>query len=108
MRFETVEDGGLLVTGLTELAASNAGRVRDGIRAALPPGCRRLDLDLSQTRFVDSSGLGTLIALHKTLRSNGGELRVLYPTPGVIQILELTRLHGLFEIVLGTSPHPAE
>ena len=59
-------------------------------------------MDLSQTRFVDSSGLGMLIALHKTMVGRGGSVRILNPTPSVQQILELTRLHRVFEIVKTT------
>ena len=88
-----------VVTGLKELVAANAAQVRDEIRAALPAACVTLDLDLSLLSFLDSSGLGTLISLHKTLRSRNGTVRLLKPAANVQQILELTRLHRVFEIV---------
>ena len=87
-----------VVTGLQELVAANAAQVRDEIRAALPATTVNLDLDLSALTFLDSSGLGTLISLHKTLRSRNGTVRLLKPAPNVQQILELTRLHRVFEI----------
>ena len=87
-----------VVTGLLELVAANAAQVRDGIRAALPATTVRLDLDLSALTFLDSSGLGTLVSLHKTLRSRNGTVRLLKPAPNVRQILELTRLDRVFEI----------
>jgi len=43
--------------------------------------------------------LGALIALHKSVAANKGMLRILQPTPTAQQILELTRLHRVFEIV---------
>jgi anti-sigma B factor antagonist len=89
----------LLVSGLTELNATNAGGFRDAVRAALTPQTHNLDVDLSETRFLDSSGLGALIALHKTVTGNQGLVRILKPTPTAQQILELTRLHRVFEIV---------
>ena len=88
-----------LVTGLQELVAANAAQVRDDIRAALPPACLNLELDLSSLSFLDSSGLGALISLHKTLRSRNGTMRLIKPAPNVQQILELTRLHRVFEII---------
>jgi len=91
----------VVVTGLLELVAANAAQVRDEIRAALPVSTLNLDLDLSVLTFLDSSGLGTLISLHKTLRSRNGTVRLLKPAPNVLQILELTRLHRVFEIVNG-------
>jgi anti-sigma B factor antagonist len=91
----------VVVTGLLELVAANAALVRDEIRAALPATTIRLDLDLSALTFLDSSGLGTLVALHKTLRSRNGTVRLLQPAPNVRQILELTCLNRVFEIVNG-------
>lgn len=88
-----------VVTGLVELVAANAAQVRDEIRATLPATTTCLDLDLSAMTFLDSSGLGTLISLHKTLRARNGTVRLIKPTPNVQQILELTRLHRVFEIV---------
>ena len=87
-----------VVTGLVELVAANAAQVRDDIRAALPATTVRLDLDLSALPFLDSSGLGTLVSLNKTLRSRNGTVRLLQPAPNVRQVLELTRLHRVFEI----------
>jgi len=89
----------LLISGLTELNAANASGFRDAVRAALTPQITHLDVDLSETRFLDSSGLGALIALHKSVAANQGILRILQPTPTAQQILELTRLHRVFEIV---------
>jgi anti-sigma B factor antagonist len=89
----------LLISGLTELNATNAGGFRDSVRAALTPQITNLDVDLSETRFLDSSGLGALIALHKSVTANKGVLRIVKPTSTAQQILELTRLHRVFEIV---------
>jgi anti-sigma B factor antagonist len=89
----------LLLSGIHELAAANSTSFRDDARAALKDGITTIDVDLSLTRFVDSSGLGALIALHKTMCARGGTVRIINPTPNVEQILELTRLHRVFEIV---------
>ena len=101
MNIQNKDAQNTVVTGLLELVAANAAQVRDEIRAALPPTCICLDIDMSQLTFLDSSGLGTLISLHKTLRSRNGSVRLLKPAPNVQQILELTRLHRVFEIVNG-------
>jgi anti-sigma B factor antagonist len=99
MKLQITDSKNALVTGLVELVAANAAQVRDEIRAALPATTVNLDVDLSALTFLDSSGLGTLISLHKTLRSRNGTVRLLKPAPAVRQILELTRLHRVFEIV---------
>jgi len=89
----------LALSDIPELNAANSATLRDEARAALRDDQTSIDIDLCRTRFVDSSGLGMLIALHKTSVGRGGCVRILNPTPSVQQILELTRLHRVFEIV---------
>lgn len=92
----------LEVVGLSELNAENASQVRDDIRAKIKPEHELLRLDLSRVKFIDSSGLGVLIALQKTIFSQEGRLQLIDPTPTALQILELTRLHRIFEIITTT------
>jgi anti-sigma B factor antagonist len=96
------QDTTLALSGITELNGANSVAVRDEVRAALKTGLTTIDIDLSETRFVDSSGLGALIALHKTMCARGGNVRIIDPRPSVQQILELTRLHRVFEIIKTT------
>ncbi|MBL9138745.1 MAG: STAS domain-containing protein [Verrucomicrobiales bacterium] len=88
----------LFVPGPRELNATNSAPFRDQVRSNLKTEHNRIDLDFSTTHFVDSSGLGALISLHKAICSRPGVLRILNPTPPVQQLLELTRMHRLFEI----------
>jgi anti-sigma B factor antagonist len=97
---KTQNDGTTLrVSAVSELSAANANSFRDETRQALGNEQRNIEIDLSQTASVDSCGLGALVALHKTASSRGGILRLLNPTPPVQQILELTRMHRIFEVV---------
>jgi anti-sigma B factor antagonist len=89
----------LRISNLKELGSANSNDVRDRARAALTPSQKNIDIDLSEIKLLDSCGLGMLISLHKTTCSRQGSLRILNPTPGVLQILELTRLHRIFDIV---------
>jgi anti-sigma B factor antagonist len=91
----------LTVSGVTELNATNAGSFRDQGRTALVEARNNIDIDLSRVQFLDSAGLGALVALRKTAAERNGKVRLLNPAPHVQQILELTRLHRVFEIVRG-------
>jgi anti-sigma B factor antagonist len=90
----------LRVSDIAELNAVNASSFRDEVRAAMPRSPESIEIDLSQTRFVDSSGLGALFALYKHANTNndGVTLRLLNPRPPIQQLFELTQLHQLFEI----------
>jgi len=49
---------------------------------------------------MDSSGLGALFALYRaTAQRKDVVLRLLNPTPEIQQLLELTQMQQLFEIV---------
>src|SRR4051794_27911451 len=88
----------LIIQGVKELGAANSNAFRDWVRAAMPDGQKNIEIDLSETGFIDSCGLGALIALHKTACSRKGTVRLLNPQPSVQQLLELTRMHRIFEI----------
>jgi anti-sigma B factor antagonist len=98
MKLETSGDT-LKISAVKQLGAANAGAFRDWARKALTEGFKNIEVDLSETSFVDSCGLGALVALHKTACSRGGVLRLLKPPPPVQQILDLTRLSRIFEVV---------
>lgn len=89
----------LRISEFEELGVANSTDFRDKARAALTPAQKNIEIDLSQTQFMDSCGLGTLISLHKTTCSRNGAMRLVNPTPNVQQVLDLTRMHRLFEIV---------
>ena len=89
----------LCITTPADLNASNVGAFREKARASLEGEHTRIDVDMSRTTFVDSSGLGALISLHKMMTARGGSVRLLYPMPAVLQLIELTRMHRIFDVV---------
>jgi len=57
-----------------------------------------------ETEFVDSSGLGALISVYKFAIRAGLQCQFVWSINSAIQqILELTRLHRLFEIVVPSA-----
>ena len=94
-----IEGPTLVISEITELGAANSNGFRDWVRSSMKDGHKNIEVDLSHTSFIDSCGLGALIALHKTACSRQGTVRLLKPQPQVQQILELTRMHRIFEIV---------
>lgn len=89
----------LRISELPELTAVNSNQFREEVRASLPPALETIEIDLSQTQFVDSCGLGALFALYRIAETQGISLRLLNPPPTVQQLFELTQMHQLFEIV---------
>jgi len=96
-----IEDDGstLHVSDLTELSAQNSVSFRQQVHAALTPSLASIEVDLAGTQFVDSCGLASLCSLRASAEPKGMSIRLLNPEPPVHQLLELTQMHELFEIV---------
>ncbi|MBF4624801.1 STAS domain-containing protein [Clavibacter sp. VKM Ac-2872] len=77
-------------TGLLNMAA--APDLRQAIHDALEPAPRRIVVDLAGVEFIDSSGLGALIAGLRAARDGGGDLRIAAPGPQVAMVLQLSNL----------------
>jgi len=96
----------LIITELNELCAANAIQFREEVYAALSNRLSLIEIDLSETRHVDSSGLGALCSLQRSAGSIGISLRLLNPEPSVQQLFELTQMHQIFDIVHKESTWP--
>ena len=58
----------------------------------------KFNIDFSKCNFIDSTGLGTLISIHKKcMKLNGSFKLFAVNNPSVIKIFELTRLNSVFQ-----------
>ena len=97
--FTTESQGGTTVVVIgADLDSGNTAQAREFINGLTDGGRINLVADLSGMGFVDSSGLGALVAALKAARSKGGDLRLCGVVPAVSTILELTRLTKLFQV----------
>jgi anti-anti-sigma factor len=91
----------LTVRGYKELTAINADKFHREVHAMVN-GHKILEVDLSETTFMDCAGLGSLIALKHLVRDRGGKMRLLSPTPPVLRLFNQMRSEtgnvGEFEI----------
>lgn len=98
-----VEGPETVVRLIGELDVASAYDVRALSAKALDrPGLTNLILDLSELKFIDSSGLGALIALRETASEKGVEVTVRETPASVQRILDITGVGQLF----GSPPHP--
>ncbi len=79
----------------TQIGADAAEEFKTKILEKLPAEKGRVAIDLSKVEFMDSSGLGALVSLLKTVRP-GGELILFGMCPSVQEILRLTHLDSVF------------
>jgi len=68
------------------------------IRELLPKGERKILLNLKGVTYVDSSGIGELTGALTAVQRQGGELKLVNPSPKVVDLLRITRLDTMFDI----------
>jgi anti-anti-sigma factor len=55
-------------------------------------------LDMNGVSFVDSSGLGALVAAYNALKNSGGTLSLIRVPDRILELLELSRLRGVLPV----------
>jgi anti-sigma B factor antagonist len=94
----TLEDGVLRGTvTVARLDAAAARHFKSELEAAWQPDLKRVELDMGEVEFVDSSGVGALISGFRKLGGVPGSMLIRHARPGVRSVLELLRLDGLLE-----------
>ena len=81
-----------------DLDIVNAEDVKRDLTEVLEAGPKSLVLDLGEVRFVDSSGLGTLVAIHRYADTAGSTFTLRRVPPQVQRLFEITRLHDLLRV----------
>ncbi|MFD4232081.1 STAS domain-containing protein [Streptomyces sp. NPDC058545] len=81
-----------------ELDLHTSPMVREAVIRLLGEGHRHFVLDLCFVPFMDSLGLGMVVAITKRIREHGGSLRITC-TPGrIVRVFEISGLQASYEI----------
>ena len=75
---------------------SNA--LREKVKALLADGKKQVVFNVSNISFVDSAGLGVLVASHHTAKKEGASFRLCHLDNKFQQILQITKLMTLLNI----------
>jgi anti-sigma B factor antagonist len=76
-----------------------ATALRDRIAQLNAAGNRNVVLNLSHVDYIDSTGLGALVICVTTLRKNGGNMKLVNLNRRNIELLVMTKLATVFEIL---------
>src|ERR1700720_1473767 len=71
--------------------------LRDTIKKAVTEN-NRIVLNLGEVNYIDSGGLGTLVALHTTANNAGANIKLANLTKRVGDLLQVTKLLTVFEV----------
>ena len=80
------------------LDAASARDFKLECEAAWQAVVESVEIDLGQVEFVDSSGIGALLSVYKKLPAQSAGVKLRREKPAVQSVIELLRLHRIFEI----------
>ena len=72
--------------------------LRDDVKKGIADGNKRILLNLGEVNYIDSGGLGTLVALHTTAHNAGANIKLANLTKRVGDLLQVTKLLTVFEV----------
>jgi len=72
-------------------------QLHDKVRGLINDKIIKVVIDLKGVKWINSSGLGILMATHTTLKNAGGELKLANVTEKVESLLMITQLMRIFD-----------
>jgi len=75
-----------------------ASILRDTVKDLLAKGQKRILVNLGEVNYIDSSGVGELVAAFTSARNQGGDLKLLNLTKKIRDLLQITKLYTVFDV----------
>jgi anti-sigma B factor antagonist len=75
-----------------------ASALRDELRHLISKNRKKILLNFAEVSFIDSSGVGQLVAGFTTVSNQGGQLKLLNLSKRVRDVLNMARITSVFEI----------
>jgi anti-sigma B factor antagonist len=97
IKFEKVDDG-CIIFATGEIDLSNSHELRKVILAALKTN-QKVYVDLSDVKYIDSSGIASLVEGLQFSKSKDKEFILKTPSTQVAAIMNLARLDKVFTII---------
>ena len=72
--------------------------IREVVRDLITKGNKKILLNLEDVSYIDSSGIGELVAGYTSLANASGELKLLGLTARMKDLLQITKLYTVFDV----------
>lgn len=95
---ERVVDGVAILDMTGRLVLDRGDAVfREHVNGLLARGQTRIVLNLENVSYIDSAGVGVMVAKFLTVRRAGGDMKLLHLTPRSNRVMTITKLLTVFE-----------
>src|SRR3954452_1381166 len=95
---EDLDERTHVITVSGEIHVSTAPEFQRGLDAAISRGKTAVVLDLSETEFIDSTGLSVILNGLRRVTRQRGRMALVCTNPTVLRLFEITRLDSTFDI----------
>lgn len=95
--------GNMLVQLSGRVVLDECDRIKTAILPRIGEQVSHISLDLSGVDFIDSAGLGVLVHLKSTAMKHRSRLALVAPSKVVYEILMVSKLDSIFEIITGAE-----
>ncbi len=101
MTTSTRQVGGVTIVDIKGriVLGEESASVRDVVCDLLSEGHKHILMNLGAVDYIDSMGLGSLVGAFATVRKQGGELKLLNLTNKVTDLMQITKLYTVFDIM---------
>ncbi len=100
VRGRTVESGTIAIIEIRGplVGDGDTDALREAVADFIEQGNKCLVIHLQKVTYINSSGIGTIIAAHTSYVKNGGEVRLSGISNSVQNLLAVTKLIDIFEV----------
>lgn len=100
LRIDAKESNGVTVLTLAGRVTlgDESNQMRSAIKDLITQGKKRLVLDLGSLSYIDSAGLGTLVAAYTSARNSGADIKLANITQKLDELLNITKLVTVFSV----------
>ena len=81
------------------IGEENGPEIIESVNDTLSNNIIKCAVDISEVRYINSSGIGVLITILTKFRNKGGEVVIVNPSEHVKKLLAITKLNAIFSIV---------
>ena len=93
-------DGVIIVDTIGELRLGEGTDViRNVVKDLLDQHYKSILLNLRDVRHIDSAGVGELMSCYTSVNNQGGRLKLMNLSKNVHNLLQITKLYTIFEVV---------
>jgi anti-sigma B factor antagonist len=100
LKFTSREVDGVSVLALDGriVLGEESNQLREKVKALVAEGKKKIVLNMENVTFIDSAGLGTLVAAHHSAKAQGAALKICHLGAKFQEVLQITKLLTVFDV----------